>query len=354
MRSAFWLIGILVLIGSFVGVKLVLDQSASAQVTRKNEIDAGKPQDKIIAWGHFDVEQGIAGLYPKQFGDVVFVAAENTHVKAGDLLLQVDDYMARRKVELAKLDLVNSQNLVAKAKLLPRNYELQAEQQAAAVRAVELEIDKVQLDRKIKLDSMTQEINPNVKKNQLEFFDMYVKSLAEKKKAEEAKLKQIKLQDAKYDIAQADADLHAKEIQLEMAQELVKYHRILAPSDGMVLRVYTRKAESLGPNPRIHALEFVPDPSIAPIIVRAEVLQEWGHYVKVGQKVVIEDDTYMGKTWHGTVKSISGSYAQKRSPIIEPFTFNDVRTLECLITVDSGEERKFLGQRVRAKIFTNP
>jgi multidrug resistance efflux pump len=352
MRIAFWLIGILVLVGSFVGVKLALDQSANAQSVRQKEIDAGKPQDKIIiCYGHFDVEQGIAGLYPKQGGDVVFVEAENKYVKAGDLLLQVDDHMARLKVEEAKADLENSRQIVAEAKTLTPVYELQAEQQTAAIRAVELETEKVQLDRKKSEALMAVESNPEVKKNTGAYYDVAIKALGEKKKVEELKLKQVKLQDAKYKIAQAEAGLKAKEIQLQMAQELVKYHRILAPSDGMVLRVFTRKAETLGPNPRIHALEFLPK---APIIVRAEVLQEWGHYVNVGQKVVIEDDTYMGKTWNGTVKSVSGSYAPKRSPIIEPFTFNDVRTLECLITVDSGEERKFLGQRVRAKILTNP
>ncbi len=333
------------LIATLVGAKLVLDQSASAQAIRQEKIDAGKPQDRIVCWGNFDIEQGIAGLYPRQFGEVVSVAAENTQVKAGEPLLQVDDRMARWKVDEAKDDVQNSQQLVADAKLLPQLYELQAEGQSAAVRVVDLEIAKTQLDRQLK--ESTSEITPAQKKTLADYYDSALKLLGEKKKAEEAKLKQIKLQDAKIKIAQAEADLRVKETRLQEAQELVKYHRVEAPSDGTVLRAFTRKGEVLGPNPRIHALEFLPK---APIIVRAEVLQEWGTHVKVGKDVDIEDDTYKGPAWKGTVKSISKWYAPTRSPIIEPFRFNDVRTLECIIEVSGGEAHKYLGQRVRAKI----
>jgi hypothetical protein len=100
-----------------------------------------------------------------------------------------------------------------------------------------------------------------------------------------------------------------------------------------------------------HAIEFLPT---SPIIVKAEVLQEWGSYVKVGQDVVIEDDTYKGPKWTGKVRTISQWYARTRSPIIEPFQMNDVRTLECLIEDIRPDEKNLtqprIGQRVRAKI----
>jgi biotin carboxyl carrier protein len=344
MKGAFWFLGILVLAATFIGVKFFFEQSASAQAKQKSEIEAAKPQDKVIAWGNFDIERGVAGLYPKQFGDIIFLAPEHTQVKAGEVLLKIEDKLAKLKVEEAKADVEASKQQVAEAKLLAPLYDLQAEQQSAAVRAIQLEIDKLALERKTK---ELADLSPSQKKTFQDYYESGAKMLGEKKNAEEAKLKQIKLQDAKLKIAQAEADLHAKELRQQEAQELLTHFQVVAPSDGRVLRVYVRKGETLGPNPRIHAIDFLPD---APIIVRAEVLQEWGHLVKVGQEVSIEDDTYRGPEWKGKIKSISGWYAPTRSPIIEPFKYNDVRTLECIITVESGDATKFIGQRVRAKI----
>ena len=127
---------------------------------------------------------------------------------------------------------------------------------------------------------------------------------------------------------------------------MLTHFKIVAPSNGTVLRVHVRKGEALGPNPRGPAIEFLPD---ADIIVRGEVLQEWGRYVKKDQEVVIEDDTYNGPTWKGTVKSISQWYAPTRSPVIEPLRYNDVRTLECIIRVENAGTAR-IGQRVRAKV----
>ena len=78
-------------------------------------------------------------------------------------------------------------------------------------------------------------------------------------------------------------------------------------------------------------------------------MQEWGRYIRVGEKVDIEDDTYHGPHWKGTIKSVSEWYAPIRHPVIEPFRMNDVRTLDCVIAVENAEGAR-IGQRVRAKI----
>ena len=143
------------------------------------------------------------------------------------------------------------------------------------------------------------------------------------------------------------AVVDAKKLIVQEAEETVKHFEITAPSDGYVLRTHVRKGETLGPNPRAPAIEFLPD---APIIIRAEVLQEWGRYVKAGAEVTIEDDTYKGPEWKGVVKKVGGWYATTRSPIIEPFRYNDVRTLECIIEVEKVGPEMRIGQRVRAKI----
>lgn len=351
MKGTFFLLGVILLVGSLVGVKLVTDHPVAATSKKTSEPHPPEaPPVKVICWGNFDVESGVAQLFPKQFGEVKFVAAENTKVRAGDVLLSIDDELFKLKAEEAKADIDAGAELVAEANKLEDFYKFQAEQQQASISAIDQEVKKTSTDRDVKLNSL--EKTQVLYKTYSDHYDAALAQLAEKRKAENAKLKQIKLQDHTIKVRQAEADLSAKKVRKKQAEEMVKQCHILAPSDGYVLRVHVRKGEVLGPAPRAPAVEFLPE---APIIVRAEVLQEWGRFVKVGQPVEIRDDTYNGPKWDGKVKTISRWYAITRSPIIEPFRYNDVRTLETIIEVTSkGGDEKFIGQRVRAEVKTVP
>jgi hypothetical protein len=318
MKGLFpWLIGIALLIVMFIGVKMLFSGSA-ANDKAKHEAEANAPPDKVVCWGYFDGEKGVAGLNPRQFGDVTHVVPENTEVKKGDVILQIGDDVAKRKVTAAKLQLAEATNLTELYKQQAIEYR---ETLAAVVREAKRDIDA----------RRTTGSPAQIKEAE--------QLLAEKERAGKAKLAQIELQDAPLKIAQA-------ENQLKEAEAMLEYFKVIAPDDGTVLRVNVRKGETLGPGAMRHAVEFLPK---APIIVKAEVLQEWGRYIAVGQEVLIEDDTYKGPTWTGVVKSVSKWYAPTRSPVIEPFRMNDVRTLECIIEMkDSAGAR--IGQRVRAKI----
>jgi len=338
------LIGIVLLAATLFGVKMLLDTPMSASGKDANGKDVEQLPPMILAWGFFEVEPGIAGLYPRQFGGVSEIAKENTQVEKGDVLLQVDDRMALSKAEQAAALITVAEKAVAQAKILPQLYKLEVEQQQAMIRSVSEEITKTEKDKKRQLDLLSAD-DPKTK-TITEWYNSGIAMLSEKKKAEEAKLKQIELQNAQLKIDQAEADLHLKTLQHKEALLAVTYYKILAPSKGTVLRVHVRKGEVLGPSPRSPAIEFLPE---SPYVVRAEVLQEWGRMVKEGQKVIIEDDTYKGLAWKGTVKTISKWYAPTRSPVIEPFRYNDVRTLECIIDVEDSSNARY-GQRVRAKI----
>ncbi len=345
MKGAFWLLGAFLLIGSIIGVKWATEQPSMGSNKSQAPVADAVPTE-VICWGNFDVEAGVAQLFPKQVGEVMFVASENTKVKAGDPLLAIDDELFKLKIAEAAADIDASEQLVAEAGQLPRLYKLQADQQQANIKAIDEEVKKTERDRDAKLSSL--EKTNALYKTYFEHYRAGLAQLAEKKKAEEAKLQQINLQNADLKIEQAKADLTAKKIRKKQAEAMAKQCQILAPSDGYVLRVHVRKGEVLGPVPRGPSIEFLPE---APIIVRAEVLQEWGRFIHVGQTVEIRDDTYNGPKWDGKVKTISRWYATTRSPIIEPFRYNDVRTLETIIEVTSkGGEQKFIGQRVRAEI----
>jgi multidrug resistance efflux pump len=116
-----------------------------------------------------------------------------------------------------------------------------------------------------------------------------------------------------------------------------------APADGTVLRVLVRPGEVLSSQPRQPAVWFCPQ---TPRIVRAEVDQEFGYRVALGQPAVIRDDSTAAVTWRGQVYRVSDWYTHRRSILQEPLQLNDVRTLECLIAVEPGQAPLRIGQRV--------
>jgi hypothetical protein len=60
----------------------------------------------------------------------------------------------------------------------------------------------------------------------------------------------------------------------------------------------------------------------------------------------------------GKVLSVSNWYSPRRSMVMEPLQYNDIRTLECLIEVDASpanqnpENMLRIGQRVRVELDT--
>ena len=57
-----------------------------------------------------------------------------------------------------------------------------------------------------------------------------------------------------------------------------------------------------------------------------------------------------GSEWRGTVTHVSDWYTQRRSTLLEPMQFNDVRTLEVIIRPEKGKDPLRIGQRVRVTL----
>jgi hypothetical protein len=62
----------------------------------------------------------------------------------------------------------------------------------------------------------------------------------------------------------------------------------------------------------------------------------------------VQDDSTGAGDWHGKVQRVSDWYSQRRSILLEPLQFNDVRTLECIVILDPNQATTLrIGQRVR-------
>lgn len=341
-----WIIGILLLAGTVFGAGRFFNLTSGGNA---QQVDMGAPPPVIVSIGKVDMEAGVTQLYPVQQGRVVEVIKEGVEVKKGDVLLKLDSRLADYKLAEAKADLDNAQKQLELARLLPEQHKLKKDQQKDAVTAAKHQRESTQHELNIKTEQAKltgSALNESIKRA----YEEQVKKLDAVVSAEEAKLRELELFDAqpKIAIARAQAEVNAKKAQVEQAELAVNETQLKAPSDGLVLRVLVSVGEVLGANPRFAAIQFAPK---GQKIVRAEVLQEWASRVKVGQEVLIEDDTYAGKTWTGKVTRISDWFSEKRDKILEPFYMNDVRTMECIVELTSAEHRDLrIYQRVRVKI----
>ncbi len=343
MNRLFWILGLVLLVGTLVGAGLAFNSQPTASL---NSSSTAEPKS-LIALGFVDGEHGVTKLYPLMGGRVVKALAEDTKVAKGDPVLWLDDELARHKLEEAQADLKSSLALLERAKLLEPQHKLKITQQQAAIASIALKRKSAKNELDSKLEAAKQGIDIN--KNLLQSMEQTVQQFDELGKAEQAKLDELKLIDTNIDIRRAEADVAAKKAQAAAAQWALDQTKLYAPSDGLVLRNHVSQGEVLGGSATRPAIEFLPK---GDLIVRAELLQEWANRVKLDQAVDIADDTYDGQKWKGKVYFLSPWFAQKRNVIIEPFMYNDVRYRECLVRVAPEGEGPPLrvGQRVRVRI----
>ncbi len=382
--SLVWLFGILLLVGTAAGASWILNNSeANGGKAEENTTKAPFCGIGIICVAYVDVEGGIASLYPEQPGRVTEVLVqEGEQVKPGKVLLKVDDTLQRRIVEEAQGDLE-----IAKQKFqaLENERERKIQIYESMLKLKKIAIDVAQDDVALAKSALKQ---IEAKKKQAEASVAYQKKLLNARSISSSHLlrkaqatveeAEAGIEQAKETIKKAQAGVEAarqelviaqqsnpkekfedqitiakenidlKQKQLAKAKYQVEQCVVRAPSLGSVLRIYTRKGETLGRNPKLPAIQFCPK---SPRIVRAEVLLEWAHSVKVGQECIIEDDSSSKVQWRGKIARLSDWFTQRRKIVLEPFQFNDVRTLEAIIEITESEGQPLrIGQRMRVMV----
>ncbi|MBX9680691.1 MAG: HlyD family efflux transporter periplasmic adaptor subunit [Gemmataceae bacterium] len=343
-----WIFGLLLLVGTLAGGAWAYNQSHPKSHSSGPE-PKSEPPAGVICIGFVDGDPGIANLYPVQTGRVMEVVPEGMTVRKGDAILKLDPRFAEQKVQEATADLEASKEQLERAKFGPKILESKKTQQRAALEAAKIQRRKAQFDLQSKIDQAKQ-AQINLNENLVNALQEAVKQIDRQIDAEQAKLEELDLVRPDIDTLRAAADVAAKQARLTQAELGLKECSLLAPSDGLVLRVQVGPGEVLGQNPKNPPVQFLPE---GKRVIRGEVLQEWASRVAVGQKAVIEDDTYQGPQWQGKVVRLSEWFAPRRNPIVEPFMVNDVRTIEAMIEVTSTTDYPLrVGQRVRIRILT--
>ncbi len=181
----------------------------------------------------------------------------------------------------------------------------------------------------------------------LDISEDHVHELEALLRAEEKRLDDLKRQDSKDDIRRAEKEVEAMKARLEQAQYALDECLLKAPRRGTVLRLLVGPGDVLGSQSKQPAVQFAAE---GPQIVRADVEQEFIGRVALGESATVQDETNLNREWKGKVERIADWVTQRRSVMQGPLDFSDVRTVEVILTLDSGQPPLRIGQRVRVRI----
>ncbi len=346
-RCLLWILALTLLIGTTTGFVSLLATSSedTPSVAERESSTALLSSSAITCLGYVDVENGITSLSPARPGCIVeIVAREGEAVRAGSVLLRIDDRSARYARQQAQAMRDAAGVRLAQAREALRKYPVQLAQQEAALDAARARLAAAR--------HMQTEKEKLLKSKLISDWEFAVtreqiKELEALCRAEEEKLAELRLHDAELAVRSAQAEAAASQARLEEAEYALEECVLKAPEAGTVLRVLVGRGTVVNGGAGQPAIQFRPD---RPLVVRAEVEQEFVGRIAVGQAAVVEDEFQAGGPWRGRVLRIADWHSQHRALLQQPPRFTDVPTVECLITLDPDCPRLRLGQRVRVTI----
>ncbi len=349
-RRAWWLLLLVLLGASTPAAGLLFSYSSRgaplAASERNQEKAAGSADEKsIVCFGQVDLIRGVTSLVPLQPGRVAEVLVEEGQTVAkGDVLIRLEDGAAKSRVAEAQAALEEAELRLKQANKLPQQHRSRIAQQQDAVAAMNerLSAARRQVDRQQKL------VKDNLAdRKDLDISEDHVHELEALLRAEEKRLDDLKRQDSKDDIRRAEKEVEAMKARLEQAQYALDECLLKAPRRGTVLRLLVGPGDVLGSQSKQPAVQFAAE---GPQIVRADVEQEFIGRVALGESATVQDETNLNREWKGKVERIADWVTQRRSVMQGPLDFSDVRTVEVILTLDSGQPPLRIGQRVRVRI----
>lgn len=323
-----------------LGLQTLSDRASLSELAGTAHADTPAPvaQWAASATGRVEPKDGEVRIASEVGGKIAEVLAKtNDQVKAGDLLLRLDDADYYTKIAAA----------AAEAGVRERE---RSEEQATGLA----------LDRRSAEDAVAKAQRDVFAAH--EAFDAAYRSAKTDKGAEDAAetarkdlaSKQDALADAKNKLVEVDAksgmplpqrleaSLALARSDLTSAELALERTRIRAPADGTVLNVLAKVGETAVPSPDSALVVFG---DMSNLRLRAEVEERDAAKVHVGQRVVVKADAFPDKTFEGTVTSISQSLGAPRIATRGPRRPNDVEVVEVMVDLD-GHPPLFTGMRV--------
>lgn len=349
-RRIWWLLLLALLAVSTPAAGLLFSYSsrgASPTTSDRNQDQSSgsAAAEGLVCFGQVDLIHGVTALVPLQPGRVAeLLVEEGQTVDKDEPLIRLDDRAARSRVAEAQAALDEAELRLKQANKLTKQHQSRISQQQDAVDAMRnrLSAAERQVARQEKLvkDQLADAKDLDISKD-------HVSELKAMLRGEEKRLKELEQQDVEDDIRRAEKEVEAMKARRDQAQFALDECVLKAPRRGSVLRLLVGPGDVLGSQSKKPAVQFAVE---GPQIVRADVEQEFVGRVTVGQSATVQDETHVGRVWKGKVDRIADWITQRRSVLNDPLEFTDIRTVEVVIALNSGQPPLRIGQRVRVRI----
>ena len=295
----------------------------------------------IYAAGRIEAATEEIRLRPQLDGRILHLAVEQGQlVRQGDLLLQVDDAQYRHEVALAEAALRQHEAILAR--LVNGATREQREEAEAMYRASDAEVERAELTwKRIQRLREGRAVSQEEADNQRTL----VTSLMAKRDAAKAHFSALTAPAREDEVAQERAQIAAAQSKLELAKVQLERTRLLAPSDGKILRVHVRR--------RTHQQGL---PGAADRVRRYQPLSRAG--VRRGTRLAESPGWPVGRrdgrrrapgVVAGRVTRLSPRMEPKQLFTNDPAEHFDVRTREIWIDLETADEL-LVGLRVDVSI----
>src|SRR5215813_2537611 len=246
------------------------------------------------------VKGDITPLSAKIEGNVSKVAVSDYQsVKAGDLLVEIEDDDYRARVAQAEADLAGAEAAIENLKAHKAEQHSQIDQAESAIAATQADVDRTKLEAKRQGALLASTFGTQQKVEQAVADEKRFEATLVRNQAElESERRQMGVLDTQE--SQLRAEMKAKRAQLDLANITLGYTRIAAPVDGMVGERGVRAGQYVRPGAQV--ISVVP---LDTVWVLANYKETQLTRVAVGQRASITVDTFPGVTIWGHVDSIA-------------------------------------------------
>jgi multidrug resistance efflux pump len=300
----------------------------------------------VVCLGRIDGEKAVANLDPGLPGKIVEICVvDGQHVNEKAPLLKLDDTSLKLRVEEAQAAVtaadIEIEAAQAEAKLHPIRKAIQRDAIAAAA-------DRVASARRVYEEKKKANSFGTATPAEVAIAETEVKQMEKLEGAERSRLEELELVNPNLKVRAAETKKLTADIALRQAKKAVEDCVLLAPARGTILRVQASVGETVAPGTLQPPIVFRADGAL---VVRAELEQEFLGRVSQGMKATIRDDARSDSpVWNGKVLRVGLVVARKRSVLFDPGELNDVRTVECVISLEGNLDGLLVGQRMRVRI----
>lgn len=267
---------------------------------------AGAPASVEYARGRVDLPGGIIQLAAQRDGIIKEILVDEGHdVKRGDVLAVLDDVSARLNLEVVQRE--QAQAEAAQPRLLLRKAAAERERRRLQALVAKGLAQAAELDQAA---------------------DIVAQLAAE--------------------AGEVAAAVDAARARTAVARYEVELRLIRAPMDGRVIRRLAKPGEGSSTLNVTPLFWFAP---AGPRIVRAELEEGAVRTVHVGQRAEIISEFDAGIVYAARVARVGELFGPKRPITDDPTERQDVRVVECVLTLDADGAPLLIGQRVTVRFL---